>query len=137
MPTRAILAHLSGLIKAKRREKDIGLRKAAEESKVSASTLSRFERSVASSLPDVDTLKNLAKWIGVPLSSLVNEKKVERSKEPKLETTEQVEVYLRADKNLSAETAEALSSTFKLLYKQFTTNQAGVNVVQKRKPLDK
>ena len=56
MSPRDKLAELAGLIKAKRKQLGVGLREAAVESGVSASTLSRLERGAATTLPDVDTL---------------------------------------------------------------------------------
>jgi transcriptional regulator with XRE-family HTH domain len=115
MNSRAVLARLGALIKAKRREKKIGLRAAGEESKVSASTLSRLERGAATTLPDSDTLTKVAKWLEVPVSSLLSDRQAE-GREPTLNTPEVVEVHLRADRQLSIETAQALSEMFKTLY---------------------
>ena len=82
MTSRATLARLSALIKAKRREKKIGLRAAADESKVSASTLSRLERGAATTLPDSETLTKLAKWLEVPLNSVFSDKNQSPGQEP-------------------------------------------------------
>ena len=83
MANTSTMLNLSVLIKAKRRETGIGLRKAADESGVSASTLSRLERGISTKMPDTTTLKNLSKWIGVSLSELINEKKPKKvSKAP-------------------------------------------------------
>ena len=60
MTSRATLARLSALIKAKRREKKIGLRAAADESKVSASTLSRLEEERQQRCP---TQRHLQSWL--------------------------------------------------------------------------
>ena len=116
MSSRAALAHISALIKAKRREGGIGLRDAAEASGVSASTLSRLERGAATSLPDSGTLTKLAKWLGLTLSSLLSDKERNHESEPQLTTPEVVEVHLRAAKELSPETAKALAEMFKTLY---------------------
>ena len=117
------LANLGVLIKAKRREKKIGLRSAADESGVSASTLSRLERGIFASSPDTETLQNISAWLGISLSKLVDEGSKKTEKMPRLNTTEFIEVHLRADKNLTPESAEALSLAFKLLYKQFTSKK--------------
>jgi transcriptional regulator with XRE-family HTH domain len=116
MTSRATLARLSALIKAKRREKKIGLRAAADESKVSASTLSRLERGAATTLPDSETLTKLAKWLEVPLNSVFSDKNQSPGQEPSLSTPEVVEVHLRADRELSVETAQALAEMFRTLY---------------------
>lgn len=116
MGSRAALARISALIKAKRREDGVGLRDAAEASGVSASTLSRLERSAATSLPDSGTLTKLANWLGLTLSSLLSDRKETNAVEPQLTTPEVVEVHLRAAKELSPETAKALAEMFKTLY---------------------
>jgi transcriptional regulator with XRE-family HTH domain len=116
MTSRATLARLSALIKAKRREKKIGLRAAADESKVSASTLSRLERGATTTLPDSETLTKLAKWLEVQLNSLFSDKNQPEGQEPSLSTPEVVEVHLRADRELSVETAQALAEMFRTLY---------------------
>jgi len=124
MTSRATVAKLSALIKAKREEEGIGLREARQKSGVSASTLSRLERGISSSLPDLNTLSRLATWLDVPLASVLDEKeKGNKKKERPLDTREQIEVYLRADKNLSKETADALYRSFRILYDQFSNQE--------------
>lgn len=124
MDVNARLAEIAGLIKAKRREDKMGLRAAAEASKVSASTLSRLERGAASSLPDAETIARLSKWLNVSVSTFLSELATTTDKlPPELRTPEKVEVYLRADKNLSPKTADALGKMFKLLYIQMTEQQ--------------
>ncbi len=121
MVTKTRMSRLPALIKAKRREMGIGLRTAAEESGVSPSTLSRLERGISQSLPDTETLTKVAVWLRVSLEDIVTQNKSDNAlDEPELNTTEAIEVYLRADKNLTPETAKALSDMFKMLYKQFT-----------------
>src|SRR5947207_479241 len=67
MAARAVQARIGALIRAKRREQDVGLRDAAEACKVSPSTLSRLERGGSASLPDTQTLNRLADWLGLTL----------------------------------------------------------------------
>jgi transcriptional regulator with XRE-family HTH domain len=125
MTSRGKLAELAGLVKAKRKQLGVGLREAAVESGVSASTLSRLERGAAATLPDVDTLTRLSKWLGTPIGHLIDEKDSGHTgKRPHLGTPEKVEVFLRADKNLSPETASALSTMFRVLYDQLTRDSA-------------
>lgn len=108
---------ISLLIKAKKRKSGVGVREAAREAKISAATFSRLERGLAATLPDVATLEKLAKWLGTSLDDLLGEKKF-RSKAPvaDISTPDLVEVHLRADKNLTPDTAKALSDMFKTLY---------------------
>lgn len=111
------LARIGALVKAKRRKTGLGLRAAAAECGVSPSTLSRLERGDSSSLPDADTLTKLAAWLNMTVAALLSEKQ-KPTADPELTTPEVVEVHLRADKRLSAETASALGRAFRLLYDQ-------------------
>jgi len=124
MPSRKTLARIGAMIKARRRERGLGLRAAATECAVSPSTLSRLERGGATSLPDADTLTKLASWLGTTVSALLSEKDDALSpKQPALSTPEVVEVHLRADKRLSPKTADALARMFQILYDQFAQKQ--------------
>jgi len=110
---------IAAFIKAKRREGDTGLRAAAKECGLSAATLSRLERGLSGSLPDAESLKRLASWLGTTVSALVDEPPLKRgSKLPTVTTPEIVEVHLRADKKLSPQTARALAQMFRSLYDQ-------------------
>lgn len=126
MSLRATLARISALIKAKRRETDLGLRAAALASGISASTLSRLERGAALSLPDADTLTKLATWLDVPVGSLLNEDGETDDAGPELSTPEVVEVHLRSDKELNPETAKSLALMFRMLYEQLVKAQGGL-----------
>ena len=128
------VARISGLIKARRRESNISLREAARQSGMSPSTLSRLERGATPSLPDTENLDRLARWLGMPVNELITPDSEEQpkgrksskklsQKPPEMNMPEFVEVHLRADKNLSPETASALAELFRLAYKQFTHYQ--------------
>ena len=89
------------------------------EAKISAATLSRLERGVSVTLPDVATLEKLAKWLGTTVGHLLAENAGKKgTKTPEASTPEIVEVHLRADKNLAPKTARALAEMFKVLYEQ-------------------
>jgi transcriptional regulator with XRE-family HTH domain len=121
MSSRQVQNRIALLIKAKRREEDLGVRAAAAAAEVSAATISRLERGVATSLPDAETLTKLAKWLGVSVSDLLNELDSVANTNVSVNTIpEVVEVHLRADKNLNPKTAEALAQMFKALYEQAT-----------------
>lgn len=118
MTSRGKLAQLGGLIRAKRIEQNLGLREAAKVSGVSPSTLSRLERKVSFSLPDLDTLNRLSVWLKVPIEEILGQKDlIPDQLPPDLRTIDKIEIHLRADKDLKPETAEALASTFRILYK--------------------
>jgi len=119
MATNRVQDRISLLIKAKRRETGLGVRDAAKAASISAATFSRLERGLAATLPDVTTLEKLARWLGVTLGHLLGEEaSAQATTPPKVSTTELVEVHLRADKNLTPETAKALSAMFNALYHQ-------------------
>src|SRR5689334_8318966 len=109
--------NISLLIKAKRKTSGLGVREAAAKCGISAATMSRLERGGNPQLPDASTLTKLAEWLDVRVGDLLKHKEsgVE-SPEPQNNMPEFVEVHLRADKNLSPETAEALAKMFKQLY---------------------
>jgi transcriptional regulator with XRE-family HTH domain len=112
---------ISLLIKARKRETGLGVREAAKASSISAATFSRLERGALATLPDVGTLEKLAKWLGVTLKDLLGEQAPAGNPSvPEPSTPELVEVHLRADKNLTPQTARALADMFKALYVQFT-----------------
>lgn len=119
MDSNRVLAQLPALIKAKRRETKESLRDIAQKSGISASTLSRLERGTMTSIPDTETLTKMATWLEVSLDFLLQENVDVERQSPQLSTPDLIEVHLRADKDLSPETAMALSETFRLLYNQF------------------
>src|SRR5215213_2322691 len=123
MDANTVLSQLPALIKAKRREGQLGLRAAAQESGISPSTLSRLETGKSTSLPDTDTLTKLALWLNISLDKIIiQDTKRSDAKVPKPTTPEIVEAHLRADKNLSSDTAKALADMFKMLYNQVSKN---------------
>ena len=119
MPAETVQDRISLLIKGKMRQTGLGVRASAKEAKISAATLSRLERGLSPTLPDVTTLEKLAKWLGTTVGQLLAEKAEKKgSHAPESTTPEIVEVHLRADKNLSPKTAKALAEMFKVLYEQ-------------------
>jgi transcriptional regulator with XRE-family HTH domain len=122
MKSKSVLARISAKIKAKRRESGLGLRASAEESKISASTLSRIERGAATSIPDAATLNKLAEWLDTSVSSILGVEEREDNS-PKLTTPEIVEVHLRADKELNPKTAQSLATMFKMMYEQLKESE--------------
>lgn len=120
MPSLPPAEHLALLIKSKRRVTKLGLRATAQECGLSAATLSRLERGAAVSLPDAASLTKLAAWLNTTVGVLLGEEagKTGIGNASEASTPEIVEVHLRADKNLSPETAKALATMFKALYEQ-------------------
>lgn len=110
---------LAALVKGHREGRTITLRQAAEQCGVSAATLSRIER--GDGRPDLDTVKLLVDWVGVPIERvLVGPAVAERlRKGPKTAPAplEQVEIQFRADPNLAPEAAESLIRIVREAYK--------------------
>ena len=99
---------LAGMLKDKRGNK--GLRAIATEiGDVSASTLSRIEQG---KIPDVDTFVKICNWLEVSTDTFIlgdtNKKEVSNQ--------EQVVAHLRADRELSPETAEMLIRMINMAY---------------------
>lgn len=125
MPTNSPQSRIALLIKAKRREANLGVREAAAECGVSAATLSRLERGINPQLPDASTLTKLARWLETNVNELLTDKEPESENSlPQHTTPEFVEVHLRADKNLTPETADALSKMFRQLYENVAKKPA-------------
>lgn len=108
---------LAALIKSKRGK--AGLRATAKEIGISAATLSRVEQE---KLPDFQTFNRICDWLGVPASRFLEKEKGEDSNNlginiPKdMDTPGIIATYLRADRTLSKETAEALTEMIRLAY---------------------
>ena len=115
---------LGRAIKRRREELGLSLRDVASETSVSASTLSRIENGTGK--PDADNIARLTTWLDVPMERILSgrDPKAEETKAvvyyPEEPTPEIVEAHLRADKNLTPETAAALSELFRVAYTQFS-----------------
>lgn len=115
---------LGRAIRRKREELGLSLRDVADETSVSASTLSRIENGTGK--PDADNIARLTSWLNVPMERIMGGgRRAEGADEavvyfPQESTPEIVEAHLRADRNLSPETAKALSELFRVAYAQFS-----------------
>jgi transcriptional regulator with XRE-family HTH domain len=111
-------------IRRKREEAGLSLRDVADETGVSASTLSRIENGTGK--PDADNIARLTAWLDVPMERIMGGHHQEGDEAravvyfPQESTPEIVEAHLRADRNLSPETAKALSELFRVAYAQFS-----------------
>ena len=107
-------------IKLKREREKLSLRAVAKVTDVSPSTLSRIE-SDKPVVPDAPTLARLAKWLQIPLERVMMNSMMQAAGSSIMlysneSTPSVVEAYLRADPNLSPETARALADLFKAAY---------------------
>ena len=113
---------LGRAIKRRREELSLSLRDVADVTQVSASTLSRIENGTGK--PDADNIARLTSWLDMPVDRVMKKNGNEATIEPVIyypheATPEIVEAHLRADKNLTPETAKALSELFRVAYSQF------------------
>ncbi|HEX8288465.1 MAG TPA: helix-turn-helix transcriptional regulator [Pyrinomonadaceae bacterium] len=113
---------LGRAIKRRREELKLSLRDVADVTNVSASTLSRIENGTGK--PDADNIARLTNWLDMPVDRVMKNRNQEEVEAvvyyPHEATPEIVEAHLRADKNLSPETAKALSELFRVAYSQFS-----------------
>lgn len=114
---------LGRAIRRRRDELKLSLRDVADETSVSASTLSRIENGTGK--PDADNIARLTSWLNMPMERVLRARS-EGDQAPPIvyypheSTPEIVEAHLRADRNLSPETAAALSELFRVAYAQFS-----------------
>ena len=117
---------LGRTVKRRRQELELSLRDLADKTGVSASTLSRIENGTGK--PDADNIARLSTWLDMPVDRVMKKQGLTNSVEavvyyPHEATPEIVEAHLRADKNLSPDTAKALSELFRVAYTQFSSRE--------------
>jgi transcriptional regulator with XRE-family HTH domain len=117
-------SELGQAVRRKREQLGLSLRAAAKKTGVSASTLSRIENGTGK--PDADHIARLSAWLNVPLQRMMGGPVPEGQGAkpviyfPQEATPDIVEAHLRADRNLSPETAKALAELFRTAYGQFS-----------------
>jgi transcriptional regulator with XRE-family HTH domain len=119
---------LGRAIRRKRDELGLSLRDVANETEVSASTLSRIENGTGK--PDAENIARLTTWLDVPMERILTRRQTNDDDAkavvyyPRESTPEIVEAHLRADRNLTSETAAALSELFRVAYTQFSRTES-------------
>ena len=125
-------SELGGAVRRRREQQGLSLRDVADQTGVSASTLSRIENGTGK--PDADNIARLASWLDMPIERVMHHGHRSPADPkpvvyyPHESTPEIVEAHLRADKHLTADTAKALSELFRVAYAQFsqtTTRKRG------------
>ena len=115
---------LGRAIRRRREELGLSLRDVADKTGVSASTLSRIENGTGK--PDADNIARLTSWLNMPMERVLSGRDPDSDEAPAViyypheSTPEIVEAHLRADRNLTPETANALSELFRVAYTQFS-----------------
>lgn len=118
---------LGRAIRRKRESLGLSLRDVADKTTVSASTLSRIENGTGK--PDADNIARLTKWLDVPMERILGGPETDSDAAKPVvyfareSTPEIVEAHLRADRNLTPETATALSELFRVAYTQFSRSE--------------
>jgi len=112
---------LGRAIKRRREEMGLSLPDVADVTNVSGLTLSRIENGTGK--PDADNISRLTTWLDMPVDRIMKKQQEDDVEAvvyyPHEATPEIVEAHLRADKNLTPETAKALSELFRVAYQQF------------------
>lgn len=127
-PAKALVntEELGRAVKRRREELGLSLRDVADKTSVSPSTLSRIENGTGK--PDADNIARLTAWLEVPVERILSARPSQDDSTPAViyypqEPVPQiVEAHLRADRNLTPETASALSELFRVAYNQFSRN---------------
>lgn len=115
---------LGRAIRRKREGEGLSLRDVADQTGVSASTLSRIENGTGK--PDADNIARLTAWLDVPMERIMSGRQNDAEDVqpvvfyPHESMPEIIEAHLRADRNLTPETAKALSEMFRVAYNQFS-----------------
>jgi transcriptional regulator with XRE-family HTH domain len=108
MPSEPLqIEDLAALVRTHRENRGLSLRSAADESGISFNTLARIEKG---HVPDLETFRRVADWIGIPAGRFFSENAVTSS------TTDAIEVHLLADPALSRPAAEKISGIVRELY---------------------
>ncbi len=127
---------LGRAIRRRREELELSLRDVADQTNVSASTLSRIENGTGK--PDADNIARLTTWLDMPLERILTGRAADSGDAkavvyfPHESTPEIVEAHLRADRNLTRETADALSELFRVAYSQFSRTDSGRSARKRR-----
>ena len=103
-----------GAIDSVRQARELNWKQVANQSGVSASTLTRMAQGKR---PDVDGLAALAAWSGLDVDAYVRSSQ----QRPQPEPLALISTYLRSDKNLSPEAATALDELVKATYERLRT----------------
>jgi predicted transcriptional regulator len=125
-PAKALVntEELGRAVRRRREELGLSLRDVADKTSVSASTLSRIENGTGK--PDADNIARLTAWLEVPVERILSARPLQDESAvvyfPQEPVPEIVEAHLRADRNLTPETAAALSELFRVAYAQFSRN---------------
>ncbi len=105
---------LYGALDQKRKRLDISWRQVAVAAAVSPSTFTRMKDGKR---PDVDSFARLVEWLGVSADKFLLPVQGRRTKKPP-ETMSEISAFLRASKDLSPRSVEALEDIIRAAYER-------------------
>jgi hypothetical protein len=105
---------LFGTLESKRTQAAISWRTSATELDLPDHTV--FTRISRGQIPDAATLLSLAAWLGVPLETFARGEVI--TLDTRQQTLESIRTFLRADKALSPQSADAITSLLRAAYDQ-------------------
>jgi transcriptional regulator with XRE-family HTH domain len=113
-------AHFDGqafyaALDAHRQAKDLSWRQVADQTGVSASTLTRMAQG---RLPDVEGLAALSAWAGLDTDAFIHQD-ADRQANTEPATLAKISTHLRSDQRLSPESAKALEEIITVAYRRF------------------
>jgi len=104
-----------------RRSRDLSWRDLAKSAGVSPSTLTRLGQGKR---PDVDSFGALVQWLGISAEQFLEDPR-SQSQQEEPEPMAVISTYLRASKDLSPKSAEALEDIIEAAYKRLKEADSG------------
>jgi hypothetical protein len=122
---------LYAALESKKSEFGLSWRKLAEELEISDHTV--FTRLSQGKIPETNTLLTLTGWLGMSLDSFTRGDLV--APDSRRETMEAIRSYLRADKALAPESADAIASVLRAAYDQLAERREQAAAVAQEREL--
>ena len=105
---------LVAALDSKRRAKNLSWRQLAKKTDVSQSTLTRMQQGKR---PDVDTFASLVRWLGMPAEDFLVSEAHKGKKASGSHPVAVLSAHLRAKKEMSDETLQAVEALIQAAYK--------------------
>jgi transcriptional regulator with XRE-family HTH domain len=109
-----------GVLESKKAREGLSWRKLAQELELTDHTV--FTRMSRGRVPDMGTLLRLSQWVGTPLETFDRSGREDDPDKP--ETLSAIYGYLRADKALSHESAEAINAVLVAAYEELVERES-------------
>ena len=111
---------LYAAVESKKSESGLSWRRLADQLDLGDHTV--FTRMSRGQVPEINTLLSLSGWLGLPLDRFAHGEMA--APDSRRETMEAIASYLRADKALAPESADAIASVLRAAYDQLAQRQA-------------